>query len=67
METPWRCRGTGLGEAYLPPDRRPSSPGPLEGPRGLRGPHDRETVFVRMLRDRYGRAEVEQVLSGPGS
>jgi glucokinase len=27
---------------------------------------DRELELVRMLRDRYGRAEVEQVISGPG-
>ena len=27
---------------------------------------DREIELVRMLRDSYGRAEVEQVLSGPG-
>lgn len=27
---------------------------------------DREMAFVRMLRDEYGRAEVEHVLSGPG-
>ena len=27
---------------------------------------DRELELVRMLRDRFGRAEVEQVLSGPG-
>lgn len=27
---------------------------------------DREIEFVRFLRDRFGRAEIEQVLSGPG-
>jgi glucokinase len=30
------------------------------------GRTDRELEFVKFLRDRYGRAEVEQVLSGPG-
>lgn len=59
--------GTGLGQAYL------HRVGGRLVPMATEGGHadfaartDREMEFVRMLRDTYGRAEIEQVLSGPG-
>ena len=59
--------GTGLGEALL------QRVGGRLRPMATEGGHadyaartDREIELVRMLRERYGRAEVEQVLSGPG-
>lgn len=59
--------GTGLGEALL------HRVGGRLWPMATEGGHadyaartDREIELVRMLRERYGRAEVEQVLSGPG-
>jgi glucokinase len=69
--------GTGLGQAYLHRvamhggDTRDSTTRLLALP--SEGGHadfaartDRELEFVRMLRELYGRAEIEQVLSGPG-
>jgi glucokinase len=59
--------GTGLGEAYLHRVNGRWVPVPTEaGHADFAGRTDRELELVRMLRDRYGRAEVEQVLSGPG-
>jgi glucokinase len=59
--------GTGLGEAYLHRISRRLVPLPSEGGHAdFAARTDREFELVRMLRDRYGRAEVEQVLSGPG-
>jgi glucokinase len=60
--------GTGLGQAYL--HRRPEGgwdPVPTEaGHADFAARTDRELELVRMLRERYGRAEVEQVISGQG-
>jgi glucokinase len=59
--------GTGLGEAYLHRVDGGWRPVPTEaGHADFAARTDRELELVRMLRDRYGRAEVEQVLSGPG-
>lgn len=59
--------GTGLGQAYLRRVEGGWQPVPTEaGHADFAGRTDRELELVRMLRDRYGRAEVEQVLSGPG-
>jgi glucokinase len=59
--------GTGLGEAYLHRVDRRLLPVASEGGHADFAPRtDREFEFARMLRDLYGRAEVEQVLSGPG-
>jgi glucokinase len=59
--------GTGLGEAYLHRIAGRFVPVPSEGGHAdFAARTDREIDFVRMLRERYGRAEVEQVLSGPG-
>ncbi len=59
--------GTGLGEAYLHRIVGRFVPVPSEGGHAdFAARTDRELDFVRMLRERYGRAEVEQVLSGPG-
>jgi len=59
--------GTGLGEAYLHRIAGRLVPVPSEGGHAdFAARTDREADFARMLRDRYGRAEVEQVLSGPG-
>jgi glucokinase len=59
--------GTGLGQAYLHRVRNELHPVASEGGHADFGARtDRELELVRMLRDRYGRAEVEQVLSGPG-
>ncbi len=59
--------GTGLGESVL------HHVGGRYVPLASEGGHtdfaartDRELDFVRFLRDRYGRAELEHVLSGPG-
>src|SRR5688572_22530664 len=59
--------GTGLGQAYLHRLNGGWRPVPTEaGHADFAARTDRELELVRMLRDRYGRAEVEQVLSGPG-
>jgi glucokinase len=59
--------GTGLGQAYLHRVNGRLRPVPSEGGHAdYAARTDREIEFVRMLRDLYGRAEVEQVLSGPG-
>ena len=59
--------GTGLGQAYLHRVNGHLIPVPSEGGHAdFAARTDREIELVRMLRDTYGRAEVEQVLSGPG-
>jgi glucokinase len=59
--------GTGLGEAYLRRIDGRLVPVPSEGGHAdFAARTDREIDFLRMLRERFGRAEVEQVLSGPG-
>lgn len=59
--------GTGLGQAYLHRVRGRLLPVPSEGGHAdFAARTDREMALVRMLRDRFGRAEVEHVLSGPG-
>jgi glucokinase len=59
--------GTGLGQAFLHRVNGRLRPVPSEGGHAdFAARTDREIEFVRMLRELYGRAEVEQVLSGPG-
>lgn len=59
--------GTGLGEAFLHQVDGRWIPLPTEaGHADFAARTDREIELVRMLRERYGRAEVEHVLSGPG-
>ena len=59
--------GTGLGEALLHRVDGRLRPAPTEaGHADFAARTDRELELVRMLRERYGRVEVEQVLSGPG-
>lgn len=59
--------GTGLGQAFLHRVDGKLRPVPSEGGHAdFAARTDREIELVRMLRDAYGRAEVEQVLSGPG-
>src|SRR6187402_1005538 len=59
--------GTGLGQAYLHRVGDRLQPVASEGGHAdFAARTDRELELVRMLRDMYGRAEVEQVLSGPG-
>jgi glucokinase len=59
--------GTGLGVAYLHRVDGRLLPVPTEaGHADFAARTDRELELVRMLRDLYGRAEVEHVLSGPG-
>jgi glucokinase len=59
--------GTGLGEAYLHRVNGRLRPVPSEGGHAdFAARTDREIELVRMLRERFGRAEVEHVLSGPG-
>jgi glucokinase len=59
--------GTGLGQAYLHRVNGRLRPVPSEGGHAdFAARTDREIELVRMLRELYGRAEVEQVLSGPG-
>jgi glucokinase len=59
--------GTGLGEAMLHREGRRHVPVASEGGHAdFAARSDREMELVRMLRDRYGRAEVEHVVSGPG-
>jgi glucokinase len=59
--------GTGLGQAFLHRVGGRLKPVPSEGGHAdFAARTDRELELVRMLRERYGRAEVEHVLSGPG-
>ena len=59
--------GTGLGQAYLHRVKGRMRPVPSEGGHAdYAARTDREIEFVRMLREQFGRAEVEQVISGPG-
>ena len=59
--------GTGLGQALLHRVDRRYLPVASEGGHAdFAARSDREMDLVRMLRNRYGRAEVEHVLSGPG-
>ena len=59
--------GTGLGQAYLHRVGTRLRPIASEGGHAdFAARTDREIELLRMLRDLYGRAEVEQVLSGPG-
>jgi glucokinase len=59
--------GTGLGEAYLHRVDGRLRPMPSEGGHADFAPRtDREIELLHMLRQEYGRAEVEHVLSGPG-
>ena len=59
--------GTGLGQAYLHRVNGRLLPVASEaGHADFAARTDREFDLARMLRDLYGRAEVEQVLSGPG-
>ena len=59
--------GTGLGQAYLHRVNGRLRPVPSEGGHAdFAARTDREIELVRMLRERFGRAEVEHVLSGPG-
>jgi glucokinase len=59
--------GTGLGQAFLHRVDGRLRPVASEGGHAdFAARSDRELEFVRMLRDRLGRVEVEQVLSGPG-
>ena len=59
--------GTGLGQAYLHRVGSRLHPVASEGGHAdFAARTDRELELVKMLRDLYGRAEVEQVLSEPG-
>ncbi len=59
--------GTGLGEAFLHRVNGRLRPVASEGSHAdFAARTDREIALLRMLRELYGRAEVEHVLSGPG-
>lgn len=59
--------GTGLGEAYLYRVNGRFRPVPSEaGHADFAARTDAEIDFLRMLRRRHGRAQVEDVVSGPG-
>jgi len=59
--------GTGLGQAYLHRVKGRLIAMASEGGHGdFAARTDREMALVRMLRELYGRVEVEHVLSGPG-
>ena len=59
--------GTGMGQACLHRVNGRLRPLPSEGGHAdYAARSDRELEFARMLRELYGRAEVEHVLSGPG-
>lgn len=59
--------GTGLGEAHLHRVGGRLLPAATEGGHAdFAARTDREWELVRQLRERYGRAEIEQVLSGQG-
>ena len=59
--------GTGLGEALLHYSNGSFLVIPSEGGHSDFAPRtDREFAFAHFLRDQFGRAEIEHVLSGPG-
>jgi glucokinase len=59
--------GTGLGEAYLHRVNGRLRPVPSEGGHADFAPRtDREIALLRMLRDFFGRVDVERILCGPG-
>jgi glucokinase len=59
--------GTGLGEAYLHRVNGRLRPVPSEGGHAdFAARTDREIELLRMLRDVYGRVDVERILCGPG-
>jgi glucokinase len=59
--------GTGLGEAYLHRVNGRLRPVPSEGGHADFAPRtDREIALLKMLRDVYGRVDVERILCGPG-
>ena len=59
--------GTGMGQAYLQRVNGRLRPAASEGGHAdFAARTDRELELVRMLREMYGRAEVEQVVSGIG-
>ncbi len=59
--------GTGLGQAYLHRVGGRLRPVPSEGGHAdFAARTDREIELVKTLREQHGRAEIEQVLSGPG-
>jgi glucokinase len=59
--------GTGLGQAFLHRVDGRLRPVASEGGHAdFAARTDKEFELVRMLRERHGRAEIEQVLSGPG-
>jgi glucokinase len=59
--------GTGMGQAYLHRVNGRLRPVASEGGHADFAPRtDREIELLKMLRAEYGRAEVEDVLSGPG-
>ena len=59
--------GTGLGSAYLHRINGRLRPVPSEGGHAdFAARTDREIELLRMLRETYGRAEVEGILCGPG-
>jgi glucokinase len=59
--------GTGLGQASLHRVNGRLRPVPSEGGHAdYAARTDREIELLKMLRERFGRAEIEQVLSGPG-
>jgi len=59
--------GTGMGQAFLRRiDGRFTAFASEGGHADFAARTDREMELARQLRERYGRAEVEQVLSGPG-
>lgn len=59
--------GTGMGQAFLHRRNGRLIPAASEGGHAdFAARTDRELELVRMMRDRYGRVEVEQILSGPG-
>jgi glucokinase len=59
--------GTGLGEAYLHRVNGRLRPVPSEGGHADFAPRtDREIALLRLLRDHFGRVDVERILCGPG-
>jgi glucokinase len=59
--------GTGLGEAYLHRVNGRLRPVPSEGGHADFAPRtDREIELLRMLRDQFGRVDIERILCGPG-
>ena len=59
--------GTGLGQAYLHRVDGRLRPVPSEGGHAdFAARTDREIELLKMLREQFGRVEIEQILSGPG-